>query len=777
MSDEIFEDENGEPEENPEENKGEEEDLFEEESDAEEDAPEEPVEAEAPETAEEPEEASSEEAEPDEDEAPFEEELEPETAEAEEEPFDEEPPEVDDSEEFAEEEPEEVGEEDGPEEDLFEEDEPASEEEYAEGDDTYVEETEVDDGGGEYVEETEESWFGRLGDAAKGVVIGGIIFLIGFPLLFWNEGRAVKRYRALNEGAGSVITVAAETVSPANEGKLVHVTGMARTDELLSDTDGDMLPKPVAVLPDAPKPENDGKLVYLSGKPVISPKFTDTDFNFEVGAVRLKRIVEMYQWREVRGASQTDKKLGGKEVTQTQLSYEKGWSADRVDSAKFQTPKGHENPPPPPYKGWEKAADSVKIGAFTLSSELLDDLKPYKALRFKELPKAFPADLRPKARIHEGMIYIGADPQRPAVGDIRVEYRAIRPQTVSVIAKQNGARLEPYPLAGKETYARIVPEAKTLAEIAPAAGITVNAIKLKRTVEMYQWRETEKTETVTGADGKKKKRTTYDYAKVWSETPIDSSKFKKTQGHVNPGQMPLESKTVTAETVNVGAYRLPDNFIARMSKFEPLPVKNLEPSLPASVRDGTTVFGEGFYMGKDPQNPRIGDLKISYGVVNPAQVSLIAAQKGNTFAPYETRNGGKIEEFRLGMYSAQEMIETAKAGNRTMTWVLRLVGFIVMFAGLMMVFKPVSVVLDVVPFLGNIAEKGVFVVALLMAGGFAMLTIAVAWFFYRPLLSLSLIAIAVGLVFGVKFLRERRGEASSPPPSPTASVPPPPPGG
>ena len=55
----------------------------------------------------------------------------------------------------------------------------------------------------------------RLVESIKGVLVGILFFLGSFPLLFWNEGRAVRRAKDLEEGRGAVVAVAAETVDPA----------------------------------------------------------------------------------------------------------------------------------------------------------------------------------------------------------------------------------------------------------------------------------------------------------------------------------------------------------------------------------------------------------------------------------------------------------------------------------------------------------------------------------------------------------------------------------
>jgi hypothetical protein len=82
-----------------------------------------------------------------------------------------------------------------------------------------------------FTEVTNESWLGRIGGAFTGILIGLVLFIAAFPVLFWNEGRAVKRYQTLNEGAGSVIS----RVLSEYDGKLVHVSGNAVTDEIVTD--------------------------------------------------------------------------------------------------------------------------------------------------------------------------------------------------------------------------------------------------------------------------------------------------------------------------------------------------------------------------------------------------------------------------------------------------------------------------------------------------------------------------------------------------------------
>ena len=57
-------------------------------------------------------------------------------------------------------------------------------------------------------------WGSRIIDSIKGVLFGLLLFVIAFPLLFWNEGRAVRRAQDLAEGRGAVVEASATTDRP-----------------------------------------------------------------------------------------------------------------------------------------------------------------------------------------------------------------------------------------------------------------------------------------------------------------------------------------------------------------------------------------------------------------------------------------------------------------------------------------------------------------------------------------------------------------------------------
>ncbi len=264
----------------------------------------------------------------------------------------------------------------------------------------------------EFTEIQEQSWGGRLMQSVHGIVLGGVLFLVAFPVLWWNEGRAVRTYRSLHEGSRVVVSAAASPLDPKNEGKLVHITGKAVPDGSLRD-------------------------------PL---------FGVETTAIKLLRNVEMYQWREVK-QRRTRRKLGGGKRVITTYSYRKEWSRNPIDSKTFRKPEGHGNPGTMPVRSAVFRARAVQVGAFGLSPSLIDQFSgagPLSATEADLARAAPPPEIAGRMRIEGGAIYVGEDPAHPRVGDLRIRFRSVPPGPVSVIAQQHGNTLAPYPTkAGK----------------------------------------------------------------------------------------------------------------------------------------------------------------------------------------------------------------------------------------------------------------------------------------------------------------------------------------
>lgn len=370
---------------------------------------------------------------------------------------------------------------------------------------------------------TTESWGNRLSQSFRGIAFGAVLFIAALALLFWNEGRAVDRAKALAAGGGAVVEVAAGTVSPVNEGRLVYVNELATTSETLSDADLGVA---------------------------------------ERGVIRLRRTVEMFQWIEEK-RQESREKLGGARETVTTTSYRKDWSPRLIDSASF-------------------------------------------------------------------------------------------------------AQAEP---------------------------------------------------------------------------------------HRNPPAMPLGAARLQAGEVRLGAFRLNSAQIAAISREEPLILGDR--TLPARFAD-KPLFRQGntLFIGRTPAEPVVGDLRVTYTVVKPQRISVVAGQRGDRLVPYETATGS-IALLQHGDVNARALFNNAEEGNATMTWVWRLAGFALIYFGLRTLLAPLRTLTAVVPLVAGIVDLGSGLVALVLAGSLSAVTIAVAWLFARPMIGVTLLVIGVGLPLLLKFRRRR----------------------
>lgn len=154
--------------------------------------------------------------------------------------------------------------------------------------------------------------------------------------------------------------------------------------------------------------------------------------------------------------------------------------------------------------------------------------------------------------------------------------------------------------------------------------------------------------------------------------------------------------------------------------------------------------------------PNIGDVRITWTYAAPQEtLSIIAVQTGDTFRSYRAKSGYHVNLLNMGALTPEQMFERAHFQNKVYLWLLRAVGWLLMYIGLRCLCSVLSVLADVVPFLGNLVEVGLSIASLLLSFIFSLLIIAVAWFWYRPLLSLALLGVAVGCYFLLRLRRKK----------------------
>jgi Transmembrane protein 43 len=281
----------------------------------------------------------------------------------------------------------------------------------------------------------------------------------------------------------------------------------------------------------------------------------------------------------------------------------------------------------------------------------------------------------------------------------------------------------------------------------PQFGISTSALELDRQAQIYQWQEKKESHTEKNLGGSEDTKTTYTYTKIWSAEPINSSEFKDQAGHANPTAPATTKLAVPAKEAHIGAYHLPPELVSKLRADEPLTPSGSDlAKIPDPMRSKAHLNGAEIYLGKDPANPDVGDERVSFKVLRPTTVSLIAQQTGASFQPYATHSGVAVELIQVGTVSAEALVNQAQSENKMLTWIIRAGGFILLFIGFAMLFGPLDALGDIIPFVGSLLRIGTGILAFFGAICVGCVTIAVAWFAYRPLLSASLIAVAIGVV-------------------------------
>lgn len=292
-------------------------------------------------------------------------------------------------------------------------------------------------------------------------------------------------------------------------------------------------------------------------------------------------------------------------------------------------------------------------------------------------------------------------------------------------------------------------------------GIAVQAVKLRRKVEMYQWVEHKHTREYDEG-GRKRTETTFSYSTDWKDHVVGSNSFDNPSGHQNPNSMPVDSYTKEADFVRVGAFVLSKALIGKISDFQPLSLREVPYGKAMYLHNGM------FYHAMDPYHPRVGDVRVQFsfaglsgkpgsGLGEPMKVSIVARQHGATLSHYHTKSGDSLELLYPGEMSAEEIFNAEQSANTALTWVLRGVGWILMFLGFQMMTSILVALISWLPVVRELVGLGLTLLTLCLATSLTLVTIAIGWIAHRPLLGLTLLAAAAVPIL----LSRRRAQAAN----------------
>ena len=358
-----------------------------------------------------------------------------------------------------------------------------------------------------YTETTTTGYGTRVGNSFKAIGSGILMFVLGTALLWWNEGRAVKTEKMLDEAGSKYVEMENPNKKDASlEGELICGTAMATTEDSL----------------------------------------TDADFGIGAKAIALRRSVEYYQWVEHAQTKKEDK-LGGKEVTTTTYTYSKQWVSSPVQSSQFHDPAYQaKNTVLTTVEDADQYAENVSFGAYKLPETLIHSISSREAMdlaiaedmlaqfdkaaqaayeRFYGIQKsiqqpvqqsqpapqpAIPDSVRALLSdsalavldslqavndsivksmanaenkkdlqyVHQAgnVLYFGRVPGAPEVGDVRVTFEKVVPAKVTVMAVVDGDTFKPFKAKNGKRFQTLVMGQKSGDEIIEAEKEANNMI-------------------------------------------------------------------------------------------------------------------------------------------------------------------------------------------------------------------------------------------------------------------------------------------------------------
>ena len=358
-----------------------------------------------------------------------------------------------------------------------------------------------------YTETTTTGYGTRVGNSFRAIGSGILLFVLGTALLWWNEGRAVKTEKMLDEAGSKYVEMENPNKKDASlEGELICGTAMATTEDSL----------------------------------------TDAQFGVGAKAIALRRTVEYYQWVEHSQTKREDK-LGGKEVATTTYTYSKQWVSSPIQSSEFHDPAyQNKNMVLTTVEEADQYAENVSFGAYKLPESLIHSISSREAMdlalaedllaqfdkstqaayeRFYGVQKsiqqptqqpqqpvaqAIPDSIRAllpdsvKAAldslqavndsinkqmanaenkkdlmyIHQAgnVLYFGRVPGSPEVGDVRVTFEKVVPAKVTVMAVVDGDTFKPFKAKNGKRFQTLVMGQKSGDEIIDAEKVANNMI-------------------------------------------------------------------------------------------------------------------------------------------------------------------------------------------------------------------------------------------------------------------------------------------------------------
>lgn len=298
-------------------------------------------------------------------------------------------------------------------------------------------------------------------------------------------------------------------------------------------------------------------------------------------------------------------------------------------------------------------------------------------------------------------------------------------------------------------------------------------IFINRKTEMFSWEEIEHTETDESMWWTETTNTTYTYEKVWSESPDNSESFYKKDWHQNPSKS-ISSSNNTVKNANIDKYNFSTASL-RLPRWVPLTIKDdilikegweaLTQKQISLAKMKAKILGEEYkeeinkWIFKLPytdkyifewfwslNNPKIWDIRISYKVFNKKTFWTIFWKiKWDNIVKYVHDDDSSI--YHLFNKDRQASIDELHQEYLTSLWIMRLVWFLMMWIGLVLILNIFSILLAVIPFLAQAGRFLIWIATFIIALVLSSITILIWMIAHNIFLLIWTIVLIIGWVF------------------------------
>ncbi|XP_022827614.1 transmembrane protein 43 homolog isoform X1 [Spodoptera litura] len=299
-------------------------------------------------------------------------------------------------------------------------------------------------------------------------------------------------------------------------------------------------------------------------------------------------------------------------------------------------------------------------------------------------------------------------------------------ETIDVHTGDEAARYE-----GKVVH--IVGPLRILEPISePDYNIQVQAVKLRKRVQMYQWIEESTDQDNFISEPADESRKTYWYHKDWRDYVVDSSLFYIRPGHINPAIMPMSSETHIADNVKIGWAYLGIDVKRKVTDYYEI----WSDSRPE--RSDIKLHSGFYYHGESALEHQIGDLRIhfSYAGREDDIYTAVGQVEGGTlqaYSPTRFPTADPICLLRKGSYTLNHLFELEKRDANIHTWQYRLFGFVQVLASAMTLHPDwVTIFLQSTWVSSNFRRCSRFWINFVLSCSYTLFIIALPWLIHKP---------------------------------------------